>query len=721
VNSRRIAAPVLAFAMLASTVPVLEIPGSKGLDFKKIETGERVEYTHPSYDRASELYNAPNSGTGGGGESYYEIYETSHPEFDDAFPTYDLLAVFDGSYWPWRLHLMAWDADEAEGYDLTMNYTGLLEDADAAIVTDDDAETYARAYMATVNAELLMNRTIVESDDEDWLGYPAEDVKVTLQSDGDWLVDGSLWDPSGGEIVNTTVELGTNEIHRSELTVAATQQGPSTPANEVPQLRQNTTVSNAYDDGTHERSVQLDDPDAKRIFWDTLHTVTWETAATAETFDGITVAVYVDEDATDPTDPDMPQHLADAGAYAYDQLVKRNHGQYDGCGPSTNPDPNMGFHINTTDCEISIHIYPHGTNGFAGFGHNDSACGGAIFVGEDHYSARARDYYGSQSKSDYNATSLSRAVVGHEFTHVLQCHTLWDHSEDELDQETDMPVLRPSWDPVYEGQATYMQTLLAPDLEYEENSYYFSYANDGENGVVPNPSERMCEFKHGYAPYWKLAGTHNMDGTNPYAAGHYQRLMLENSAEMGIHTPVKNANDCDENMPDFVDATLEDPRTDNIHDTHGEVLENLTLELLADDTDAWTYDNDNSDEDGPLDWATHLDPVTNETITSTGNHTPGSIDRDVDTEVGGWGMHYFQIEADSEDLPEEVDITCNVNDTAAWTTQTVRLDQSRSVISTEDCQTAVTVNLTETPHVYVASSRTDPSSGSYSVDVQGAS
>jgi len=209
----------------------------------------------------------------------------------------------------------------------------------------------------------------------------------------------------------------------------------------------------------------------------------------------------------------------------------------------------------------------------------------------------------------------------------------------------------------------------------------------------------------------------------PEDAGQLLRDVLENAEDLAFKSRSEQVEDerkaCEEQLPQFVNDTLAHYDTAT-HDTHTQTLENLTLELLA-PTDAWTYDNNNSDEEGPLDWATHLDPVTNETITSTGNHTPGSIDRDVDTEVGAWGMHYFQIEADSDDLPEKVDITCNVNDTSAWTTQTVRLDQSRSVISTEDCQTAVTVNLTETPHVYVASSRTDPSSGSYSVDVQGAS
>jgi len=708
---------------LGLTIALVAEGETSDMMVETVEWDNPVSSDHGIYDATDDLYDDRGS------DRDYQAFEASSPAFDDAFPEYELFAVYHVDWWPWTLHFVAWDADDEIGYDLTMNYTGLLEDSDSAILTNDDAETYAAAYFTLANPEILHRHTLVNSSDSDALGHDIHDMTTTSTVPG-WNVTASAWSPRNGQLVNMTADFSTSSVQQSSWTVWDTGTGPATPNRGDARLVPGDHIVNRYENG-YQRHAE-DSNGNSLVFRANAHDTSYEELATAEAFDGTNVTAKEPTNAQKLSDPAFASKLPGAGVQAYDQLVQTNHDPTDRtCGSEENPNPNGGFHVNTTDCEIEIlvnHPFNRVCSACAGVLFDEEACAGKIYISSDYHDEKTDEHWGDDATREQTASN----VVSHELFHILQCQTLWDHAEGTSGEEPGPPVLRPTWGPMFEGQARFVESLMAPDLETHDDSLYFDQEK-GVNAFVQSPWEDMCNWDREYAGYWKHLTTQTLDLDAPDThipedAGQLLRDVLENAEDLAFKSRSEQVEDerkaCEEQLPQFVNDTLAHYDTAT-HDTHTQTLENLTLELLA-PTDAWTYDNNNSDEEGPLDWATHLDPVTNETITSVGNYTPGSLDPTVDEEIGAWGMHYFQLNetalADSQILNETANVRCSdETGDGAWSMRLVNLtdgqiaDPSRDIHS---CEEDILVDLTDDRAAVIAATRTAAEDGIYSVAVE---
>lgn len=307
-------------------------------------------------------------------------------------------------------------------------------------------------------------------------------------------------------------------------------------------------------------------------------------------FDGTRWVILASAPLRDQVPPlqSIADALADAGAYAYAQQV---HHSLASCAHGVNPNPhNWGFESADPDCTLKIYV----TDALgvaltaAVWGGNDVEIIVSPFFLENLH---ALGLY--LNPEVHTREAVARSVIGHEHFHNLQY----------VAAQWNAPIS------FTEGQARFTQTLIAPAVEADASSMWYSTilsqaTSNGVNYYQHHPDLPMCPLTdnygltqsraYDYALYW---------GYLYWKNGGIDVLRRELEAQRGL--PAWYQGGCNENYASAITAAL--AASEGLHDSHAQAVDDFARHVFLRDFQ-WAAPGDSV----VYDWGLHLVHVAKE-------------------------------------------------------------------------------------------------------------
>lgn len=422
------------------------------------------------------------------------IYAADDANFAAAFSGVPLYAALQGPYAPAIPHVFAWHGAIPQVYDVTRDFPALMTATGKTVTSAASAIELAKAFAATANVELDVNRTILTSSDSSWLGVTVASPAAS-NSLGVWTVTLSTWNKRGGMLADWDIKFTSASMTRAEWIVRRVSVGPFQPdAMHYAPLNE-TTVTNVYGVPGHTLSAvrggqALHLPGA-------LGTLAKTTVTTRTNFDGSQWVVLIPSvDLPPPGTPipftiqQMANALANAAQESYRTMVKVSNGAgalADPCRGTLNSASSWEFTSLDPDCQLVIVWSPQ----YAG--------SGACYCSPDTKQVEIivasqiidRDFFYSDPVA-HNSTSWARMMVIHEYFHALQTSV----------HESFPTSLTGGAIRFQDPQAVFAMSAFDPVLEFATSSQTIGYGSTWMNSprglCFSSPSYNVMGLFWGY-------------------------------------------------------------------------------------------------------------------------------------------------------------------------------------------------------------------------------
>lgn len=554
--------------------------------------------------------------------------------------------------------------DPATGrtYDLTEDLPALLADAGADLSSRAEVRRVAALYAELADPGLLPQRSVLGGSG------PVDDAlgpQVQRTADG-WQVELSTWSRTNGVHATWTLTVADGQLRQASWTVTGIGVGPFRVDLEAPNLRPGVHVVHRYDGGVHRVDAYQETDDGLRQLplpreelSGPVHPV-----ATRTNFDGSRwVAYYPEEHVVDPpVNPvEVGEAVADGGAWSYAHMIERSPRS---CAEGTNPNASWGLEIADPDCELEIQLlHPLSLLCIACVTSADGRQVRIYIAPTFLETLQALGYYTNGSKHDIY--TMSRNVIAHEFMHTIQYHM------------TDFNLVDGA---LSEGQARFIQTLVAPAAEQDPSSLWYADNINGVNYFQANPAIDLCGHSYSYAGFWGYLYWQG-GGTETFAR------VLEALAD-------DPTGGCEDVVNQAVSAAL--AVRPGAHDDHAAALSDFARHAWTQNL-SWSTPQD----DRVWDWSRHLDPAHN---------TSQDVGEERSYDVGAFGMNYVRLP-----VGQTYFVTCRTDD-PGWA-PTLMIEDGDLTERSLDCGTPAEVDATGADAVTLRNVRLDSSAGSYDLNV----